>query len=411
MIKLLHLADLHIGMENYGKIDSQSGLHSRLIDYLTCLDQAIDEGIDAQVDIVLIAGDIYKSRQPNPTHQREFATRMRRLVQAGIPIFIITGNHDVAPALGRAHSVEIFHALDVTHITIADRPKYYRFPTRSGDLNIIALPWVFRHALLTKDDMRHAPLSDIDLLIQQRLETFIREALHQCDPTLPTVLTAHATIDGAKLGAERTITLGQDMVFPRSLIARPGIDYVALGHIHCHQCMSEHPPIVYAGSIERIDFGERKEEKGYVLVELEPGAAKWRFCRLAARPFVLLEVDVRQSSDPLARVHHAIHQQTLQNAVVRVDVKVTSDQTAALSDEESLRQALLAEGASIIAGININVEREQGRGIGNYETMMSLTPRQTLEHYLQEKQMSPDRIANLLAAADELFAEEAHESI
>ena len=97
MIKLLHLADLHIGMENYGRLDPATGLHTRLLDYLARLDEAIDLGLSQGVDMVLIAGDIYKNRTPNPTHQREFARRIRRLRQAGLPT-----QHIDAPAADAA---------------------------------------------------------------------------------------------------------------------------------------------------------------------------------------------------------------------------------------------------------------------------------------------------------------------
>src|SRR5437867_4262202 len=66
MIKLLHLADLHICMENYGRLDPASGMHTRLIDYLDRLDEAIEYGLDEGADAVLIAGDVYKNRTPNP---------------------------------------------------------------------------------------------------------------------------------------------------------------------------------------------------------------------------------------------------------------------------------------------------------------------------------------------------------
>ncbi len=105
MIRLLHLADLHIGVENYGRIDPETGLHTRLIDYLERLDEAIELGLSEQTDAVLIAGDIYKNRTPNPTHQREFAKRIRRLREAGLPVFILVGNHDVSPTAGRASSI------------------------------------------------------------------------------------------------------------------------------------------------------------------------------------------------------------------------------------------------------------------------------------------------------------------
>src|ERR1041384_6236801 len=113
MIKLLHLADLHIGMENHGRIDPATGLHTRLIDYLERLDEAIDVGLGAGAgpDLVLIAGDVYKSRTPNPTHQREFAKRIQRIRRAGLPVVILTGNHDISPSAGRAPSIEIFQTL------------------------------------------------------------------------------------------------------------------------------------------------------------------------------------------------------------------------------------------------------------------------------------------------------------
>ena len=66
----------------------------------------------------------------------------------------------------------------------------------------------------------------------------------------------------------------------------PGVDYVALGHIHKHQVLHyASPPVVYAGSIDRVDFGEEHEDKGWVLVDLpEKGRAEWEFRKVAARP-------------------------------------------------------------------------------------------------------------------------------
>ncbi len=407
MIKILHLADLHIGMENYGRIDPASGLHTRLLDYLERLDEAITLGLDAEVDLVLIAGDIYKNRTPNPTHQREFARRINRLRSAGIPVFILTGNHDVSPSLGRAHSIEIFDALGVEGVTIADRPRLHRLNTRSGPVQIIALPWVTRQMLLTKDELRLASFGEIEAELRRRLDNFVEKAADSLDPDIPAVLAFHGTIDGAQLGAERSITLGQDLVLARSTVARPGIDYVALGHIHRHQSLGEHPPIVYPGSIERIDFGERAEDKGCVLVELAKGATRWQFHKLAARPFISIEVDVRNSSDPQERVFNAIARHDLRCAVVRVEVKATREQAAILSDE-AIHERLHEAEAFCIASVTIDVERAvRGRYAAvEHEFMAGLTPRRALELYLKAKNTDPDRIATLLAAADELIADE-----
>ncbi len=406
MIKMLHLADLHIGVENYGRIDPASGLHSRLLDYLARLDEAIDFGLSAGVDIVLIAGDIYKNRSPNPTHQRELARRLNRLRAAGVPIFIITGNHDISPSLGKAHSVEIFGALAVDGMTIADRPATYRLDTRAGPLQIIAVPWVTRHHMLTREDLRLASFAEIEMLIRQRLDNFIAQEAAALDPAVPAVLTFHGSIDGASLGAERSITLGQDLSLARSSVTRDNIDYVALGHIHKHQALGAQPPIVYPGSIERIDFGEREEDKGCVLVELAKGATRWQFQRLAARPFLSIELDVRRSSDPEERLAAALKRQDLAEAIVRLTIKASAEQRS-LFVEETIRRQLLEAGAFFVAAVSVEVERSgRGRlGEAGRELLAGLSPRRALELSLQQRQTDPDRIAALLAAADELIAE------
>jgi DNA repair protein SbcD/Mre11 len=406
MIKLLHLADLHIGMENHGRIDPASGLHSRLNDYLARLDEAIDVGLEAGVDAVLIAGDVYKSRTPNPTHQREFAKRINRIRGAGLPVVILTGNHDISPTAGRAHSIEIFETLTIEGVTIADRPRLHLIETRAGPLQLIALPWVTRHALLTKEELRLASLLEVEAMLLQRVDNFLRATAEQLDPGLPTVLTIHGTVDGATVGAERQIMLGRDLVLPRSMVALPGVDYVAMGHIHKHQSLGEHPPIVYPGSIERIDFGEEHEDKGCVLVEIAKGDTRWHFHRLSARPFVTIAVDVRNSAEPQARVAAAIEKRDLRNAVTRVKVDARADQAPLLRTDEIQRQ-LEEAGVFDIAAIAIEVERAtRGRlGDAGQDLLEGLTPRRALELYLRSKNTPDDRIADLLAAAEELFTE------
>lgn len=406
MIKLLHLADLHIGMENYGQIDPASGLHSRLIDYLERLDEAIDVGLAAGADIVLIAGDVYKNRTPNPTHQREFAKRVRRIREAGLPVFILIGNHDMSPTFGRAHSIEIFETLAVEGVTIADRPRLHRIETRAGPLQVIALPWVTRNNLLTKEELRLASFLEIETMLLQRVENFLRRTSESLDPALPTVLTIHGSIDGATVGVERQIMLGKDLVLPKSVVALPGVDYVAMGHIHKHQALGAHPPVVYCGSIERIDFGEEHEEKGCVLVDLERGDTRWQFHRLAARRFVTLDVDVRASPDPQARVALAIAKQDIGGAVVRVRVEARAEQAAHLRTDE-IRLLLGEAGASHIAAISIDVERAaRGRlGEAGRDLLDGLTPQRALELYLRAKSTPEDRIAVLLAEAETLFSE------
>jgi exonuclease SbcD len=94
-------------MENYGRVDPGTGLSSRLGDFLKTLNFALDWALENDVHLVVIAGDIFKNRDPTPTVQREFARAIRKLSEAGMPTFIVVGNHDVPNALQRANTVEI----------------------------------------------------------------------------------------------------------------------------------------------------------------------------------------------------------------------------------------------------------------------------------------------------------------
>lgn len=404
MIKILHLADLHIGMENHGRVDPVTGLHSRLVDYLNRFDEAIDKGLEADVDLVLIAGDIYKSRTPNPTHQREFAKRINRLRKADIPVFILTGNHDISPSAGRAHSIEIFETLMVDGVTIADRPRLYVIETKAGPLQIMSMPWVTRHALLTKEELRLSSFLEVEAMLLNRIENFLRTTAEELDPSMPSVLTVHGSIDGATTGSEQQIMLGKDLIFPRGMVSHPNIDYVAMGHIHKHQVLGEHPPIVYPGSIERIDFGEEREPKGCVIVELEKGNTRWEFVELAARPFVTLHVDIRNTANPAERISQAIEKRDLTDAVVRVKIEALPQQGPQIRTEEIHRQ-LEAAGVFLTAAVAIDVERVARSRLGesNQDLLEGLTPKKALELYLRSKQTSEARLKDLLEAAEELF--------
>ncbi len=408
MPRVLHLADTHIGIENYGHLNPATGLHTRLEDYLRRLDEVLDHALEREpVDLVLIAGDIYKNRTPNPTHQREFARRIRRVSRAGVPVFILTGNHDAPASSTRAHSVEIFDTLEIENVTIASRLRCYEINTRRGPIQMIAVPWLNRGALLNKDEMIGLPLGAIAAEVVNRVASFIESAVERLNPDIPTILAFHGTVSGATFGAERNVMLGDDLEVPRSVLALPGIDYVALGHIHKHQAIGESPPAVYPGSIERIDFGEEDEAKGFVIADVEKGNTSWRFIELQARPFVTVRVDVRDQPDPAERVRRAIARHNLQDAIVRVIVACLPPQRTTI-DDRAIHQQVMEAGAHHVAAVAVEVERgNRGRFAEVADELRDgITPRRALELYLQTRNVSPARRERLMQAAAELMRPE-----
>jgi exonuclease SbcD len=399
----LHFADLHLGVENYGRIDPTTGLSTRLMDFLHAYDQVVDYALENDIGLVIFAGDAYRTRDPNPTYQREFARRIRRLSTAGIPTVLVAGNHDTPSAMGRAITVEIFATLEVENVHVAKRLEVIVIETRDGPVQIVALPWVTRSALLARSEYKNKSLEEINQLILEKVVNIVEGPdglISQLNPALPTILAAHATVQGAVYGSERSVMLGQEVILPPGLAKNPALDYVALGHIHKHQVLNENPPVVYAGSIERIDFGEEREDKGFVVAEVERGRATWQFVKTDARPFVTIEVDAR-GDDPTDEILKAIADRDIEGAVVRLIIHTPAEKEP-LINEDQIRRALA--GAFHIAAIVKDVERKVRLRLGD-QPIEEMTPRQMLERYFQVKRTPPERIKLLLEHAEEIFRE------
>jgi DNA repair protein SbcD/Mre11 len=126
---------------------------------------------------------------------------------------------------------------------------------------------------------------------------------------------------------------------PLSLLARPCFDYVALGHVHRHQVLCDQPYIVYPGSIERVDFSEETEDKGFVLIDLAKNDTRMEFCPLPVRPFCTIRVDLSKAKDPQAQLLKVIAKENIQDAVVRLIYQLRSEQLDQI-DNAALQQVL-----------------------------------------------------------------------
>jgi len=401
-IRILHLADVHIGMENYGRLDPATGLNGRVMDFLRRLSEVVEYALENEVDLVLFAGDAYRTRDPNSTYRREFARRIKRLADAGIPVVLLVGNHDLPAQERKASSLDIFRTLDVPNVVVAARDHLHHLTTRRGDaIQVATVPYPIRQRLLSREEHRDKTIANLDELVQQLVAENIQALAAQVDPSLPAVLVGHFSVSEAKLGSERSVMLGRDVVVLKSIVADPIWDYVALGHIHRHQELNggQQPPIVYCGSLERIDFGEEKERKGFVVADVRRRHADWAFHEVAARPFVTIRADVRSEADPLAALLAAIAQHDVTDAVVRVIVQLQAEQEGLIRDTD-VRTAL--KKAYFVAGISKEIERTYRQRLGG-ESPEELTPAELLARYLESKGTPQERIETLLQYAAAIF--------
>src|SRR5512138_2416603 len=117
-MKLLHFADAHIDMANYGRHDPETGLPLRVLDFLKSLETIVDTAIAERVDLVIFAGDAYKDRAPAPTFKREWGRRIIRLSRASFATLLLVCNHYLAPSIDNAHAIQKFATLTVPYVRV-----------------------------------------------------------------------------------------------------------------------------------------------------------------------------------------------------------------------------------------------------------------------------------------------------
>lgn len=249
MIKLLHTADWHLGrvLHNQSLLAEQAQVLAHLIDYAQA----------QQVDGVLVAGDIYDRSMPPAEAVRLLNETVNRFAELGIPLIMISGNHDSADRLGFAaqqlQQTGLHIMSDLTRIT---EPVVLQ----KGEvrLQVFGIPFA--------DPEQVRALYDVPVKDYDSAHTFLVEQIQQVrDRSLPAVLMSHCFVDGAQTSeSEKTLSVGgSDRVSFEPML---DFDYVALGHLHSPQQRGA-AHIRYAGSPLKYSFSEHCHQKGMTLLE------------------------------------------------------------------------------------------------------------------------------------------------
>jgi len=345
-IKFIHLSDIHIGIETHGRINPATLKNTRLEDILRSLDFVVDTAIRESADLVLIAGDVFHRENPHPTEETEFARRIAKLVaESGTKVVIVLGNHDYPATLGKASAVEIFPAINLDGVLVAKKPDVLTVLTKKGKVQVACLPWAGRGALLTKEEYKSLPPEALRLEIERKLIRIIRDLIKGMDRAHPALFLGHLALREAETsGTEMTALLMSDPAVPRGELANPLFSYVALGHIHKFQNLNKDgiPPVVYSGSIERIDFTEEKEKKGFIMGEIFNDSDGWacdfQFIETPARRFLTIDIREKDGNISEALVLNRISKEDIQDAVIRVRYTVSKPEEKI--NEKKIREAL-----------------------------------------------------------------------
>ena len=405
---IIHTADIHIGVENYSRPDPKTRTSSRLQDFLRSLDELVDYSIDNEADLVLICGDVYKSRNPTQTHQREFVKRISRLAREGIKVFLLAGNHDSPNVPGPATTLDIFPTLDIENVQIANELNTQIVQTRNGSIQIISLPWIRKGDFMSLEKYNQLSNEKFNSAIEEKLIEDLDKEIANLDSSMPSILASHVSVDLAKTSSEKSMTLGKDYLLPTNFLANPKLDYVALGHIHRHQILNDDPPVVYSGSLERIDFGEEKDSKGFCVIDISTSPDKknrlnsYKFVEVNARRFKTIQIKIEENDgSPNEKIVAEIKKHDIYETIAQVIIEVSSSRYSEISDRK-IRDSLSE--ANFVAAIRKNVITESKNRLGK-ELHESIPAIEALETYLKERNIGEEKIRLLLEKGQNLISE------
>ncbi len=340
-MRVLHTADWHLA-DRLGRIDRTDDLRKAVERVAAYCDER-------KVDVLLVAGDLF-SELAGPDALREAIRHLQEVflgfLREGGTILTLTGNHDkenfcqtllhamslAAPLVGksgdRVQPGRLYLATGPTLLRLGDRHT-------GSDVQFVLMPYPTPTRYLTDESgQRYQGLDEKN----RHLMAAFTQQLHglqtdkRFDPRLQTVLAAHVAVQGCQLGGLFRLSEQEDVILADADLPT-GFAYVALGHIHKAQCLANQRHVRYSGSIERMDLGEARDQKGVVVFDLGPEGLRTDPEVLPIDATPVYEVTVHSPKEEMPSLR-----ETYKDAQRHL-VKVVCTYTAGVDNrEETLRQ-------------------------------------------------------------------------
>jgi exonuclease SbcD len=273
--RLLHLADLHMGSLKHSHRDAETGLPSSIVSTTRCLRAAVDAAIDRRVDLVVFVGDTFDRADPVIEAKNLFDAELRRLRPAGIPVLMVSGNHDYAD--DPLKSIVTNYA-GYPGVTVVQDSR----TVEVAGIRVACLPWVSRRRIMAL----HPELSRTEA--DEAIEEALGALVHARRAESPDIAAAHWSLAEGSYDNERSPIPGADPWLRLADLEGLG-RFVALGHFHRPQEFRVgDTTVAYSGSLDRLSFGEERQDKVALEVDVATGEILDRI-PLPARRFLTLD--------------------------------------------------------------------------------------------------------------------------
>lgn len=346
-ISFVHTGDGHIDSDAHGSINPQTGINRAWESHARVLRNSVQEAVEREASFFLHAGDGFKTGRPSQEAVLLFADVFKPLVQAGIPLVLLGGNHELlqVPVSQRTATETVGDLLKPhgeVHVVERD-PQLVRL---SSGAQIAAMPWLSKTRILQRLGEDGLDPLEGDRKVAQFAMDSLERITEDADTSAPYVLASHVTVDDVRIdslaeGARRGSEVDIAQVFAEPIVPRAGIEespvsYAALSHIHARQQMGE--KCFYAGSPDRLTMTDADDPKSVNFVTLSDDNVleKVEHLDTDARPMHSISLTDADAEDRLEGL--------AEGALVRLELPPGESVVP-----ESIRQTVAEANAQIVA--------------------------------------------------------------
>ena len=322
MAKIVIVGDIHIGIRYSFRVDLKTGLSDRTIDFIDAFARVVSYAIKNKTDLILIAGDLYDRIVINPTLLKIVREKIwKPLIEAKIPIICVGGNHDSPQIFEKGSPLGEISLIPNSTIARLPQSVTVHIPRTNEKIGLLLLPYMtpaqivkFIEKRIGKKIKREDQLT----LSQNYLQTFIENEVENLK-TDKIIILGHFFFKGSKINIiPFPDQLPHEFVIKKDMLPLDKIDLAIFGHIHTTQTL-QGGKVLIPGSLERVDFGEVNEDKGFYVFNTKDNFLEFKSNQ--PRKLVRKYVEVPKGVDPTA---YLIERLTgdYQGVIVRVSIKI-----------------------------------------------------------------------------------------
>lgn len=325
-MRILHTADWHFGRTLEGR--------SRLKEQEAFVDELVQLVKDESIDLVMMAGDAYDSVNPPAAAESLFYDGLARLAEGGArQVAVISGNHDHPERL--AASAPLASGQSIKLVGLPQDGILTFDIARTGErANVFALPYPSESRLkeLLSEEVEE---SELRKAYSDRIgELVMRQAHHFTSDTVNLLMSHLYVLGGAETESERPIQVGGAYTVDTKALCAPGLQYVALGHLHRPQNLKADIPVRYSGSPLAYSFSEAGQAKSVTILDVEPG-----------KPALMSEIFLRSgkplvkwtAKEGIAQVHSWLDEG--RDAGAWIDLQIHMQEAVTMEQIHQLRRA------------------------------------------------------------------------